>query len=91
MMQIAQIEQNEAVELLDGRLCAAARALLGWTQETLSAEGKLARRTISDFEKGGRRPHRRIVREIVETFYGNGIVLIRSNSNEIGLMLRPET
>lgn len=36
--------------------CRAARALLGWTQETLSKKAGVGQSTLKDFEKCGRSP-----------------------------------
>lgn len=88
MLKIKQIEQNDAIMELDGRLCAAARALLGWSQDRLRIEAGIARRTLSDFESETRRPHPRILRDIVDKFYSNGISLVKTSDGKVGLLIK---
>lgn len=87
MANITQIAQNEAVNAIDGQLCIAARAMLGWSQERLRLEAGIARRTISDFEKEQRRPHSRIIRDIVSKLYENGIVFVKAKNGKKGLIV----
>lgn len=88
MRNIAQIEQNDMVSLLDGRLCAGARSVLGWSQDDLSLICEVARRTISDFERGNRKPHRRLVCDLVGAFVNAGIVFVASEDGSVGLMVK---
>ena len=78
--------KSDAKDILNGQLCAAARVLLGWSQERLRREAGVARRTISDFETGIRRPHSRIIRDIVAKFYENGVVLVKAADGKIGVI-----
>src|SRR5947209_8257728 len=67
--------------------CRAARALLDWSQERLSAESKVGAKTIVDFEQGKRSPFPRTVRDLRETFEAAGIEF--TNGNAPGLRLKP--
>ena len=59
--------------LLSPAQCRAARALLGWTQETLADKAGIARRTVAHFEVGRRTLLARTRREIAETFERAGV------------------
>lgn len=67
MSDIAHLEQ------FSGRVCAAGRALLDWSQERLSAESGVARKTISDFELALRHPQARTKRDLLRAFDGHGV------------------
>ena len=56
--------------------CRAARALLGWTQTTLAELSGLARKTVADFEAGGRSVRFRSRRDIALAFDSAGIEFI---------------
>ncbi len=59
-----------------GRQCAAARALLGWSQQDLSAEVKVSSRTIQAFERGATKPHPVTLEAIEVVFAMQGIVFL---------------
>lgn len=67
MRQVAHAER------FSGRFCAAARALLDWSQDRLAAEAGVARKTISDFELSLRQPHVRTKRDLLATFEEHGV------------------
>lgn len=71
-------------EHLTGSVCAAARALLDWTQADLSVRSGVARRTISLFESGAREPFDRTKRDLIEAFAREGVTL---DVNHTGLSL----
>lgn len=87
MRYIMQLEQDAAISAIDGRLCSAARALLGWSQDRLRIEAGIARKTLSDFETGLRRPHPRIIRDIVEKFHSNGILFVKTDDGKRGVLV----
>jgi transcriptional regulator with XRE-family HTH domain len=82
LCKITQIASSDAVKVLDGSLCVAARGLLGWSQERLRLECGIARKTLSEFENGIRRPHSRIIGQIVDVLYAQGILLVATSRNE---------
>lgn len=79
--------QNEQI-LIEAypKLCSAARALLGWSQDDLAERSGIARRTISDLERHRRIPHPRLLREITETFLKSG-VSFRSSPDTATLLI----
>ncbi|KXV76950.1 helix-turn-helix domain-containing protein, partial [Acetobacter cerevisiae] len=62
-----------------GRFCAASRALLNWSQDRLSSETGVARKTISDFEMSLRQPHARTKKDLLSAFEEHGIRFIISS------------
>jgi transcriptional regulator with XRE-family HTH domain len=66
--------------------CRAARALLDWSQERLSAESKVGIKTIVDFEQGNRKPYDRTIRDLREALEAAGVEF--TNDNRPGLRLR---
>ena len=46
---------------------------LKWSQEDLSAEVRVTKKTIADFERGARVPYKRTVDDIEEAFRKNGV------------------
>ena len=65
----------------------AARAMLGWSRQRLAEVADVAERTIIDFERGARRPHRRTIVDIRRTFEEAGIIFIDENGNGPGVIL----
>jgi transcriptional regulator with XRE-family HTH domain len=53
--------------------CRMGRAALDWTQARLAHEAHVAVQVIAQFEKGGSRPHRDNLREIVIAFERGGV------------------
>jgi len=56
--------------------CRAARALLGWSQTDLEKLASIARKTLTDFEAGKRRPYARTLVEIRQAFEAFGVEFI---------------
>lgn len=53
--------------------CKVARMFLKWSQEDLSDEVRVTKKTIADFERGARVPYKRTVDDIEEAFKKNGV------------------
>lgn len=58
--------------------CRAARALIGWSQDQLSKESKVAKATIANFETGNRTPYDRTLVDIQAALQNNGVVFLSS-------------
>jgi len=58
--------------------CAAARILLGWTQDDLSHASRASKRAISDFESGKSAPRRVTLDAIEAAFIVAGLKLLAS-------------
>ena len=67
--------------------CRAARAMLEWSRDRLSAAAKVARRTVVDFERGARSPYDRTLADIQQALEAAGIEF--TNSDAPGVRLRP--
>jgi transcriptional regulator with XRE-family HTH domain len=80
-----EIPQRYGKMTISPAQCRAARALLDWSQERLSAESKVGAKTIVDFEQGKRSPFPRTVRDLRETFEAAGIEF--TNGDSPGLRL----
>jgi predicted transcriptional regulator len=61
---------------IDAVACRMSRAALDWTQARLAHEAHVAVRVVLEFEKGGSRPRRNNLREIVVAFENAGIRFI---------------
>lgn len=59
----------------------AARALLGWSQQRLAEEAKVAKQTLADFERGARTPYDRTLRDIRAALEGAGVVLLDAGAD----------
>lgn len=71
--------------------CRAARSLLGWSQDQLSASSKVAKATIANFESGKRSPYDRTLLDIQETLEAAGVTFIPENGGGAGVRLaRPK-
>jgi transcriptional regulator with XRE-family HTH domain len=67
----------------------AARALLGWSRQTLAEASLVASRTIIDFERGARRPHTRTLADIGRAFEDAGVIFIDEDDDAgVGVRLR---
>ena len=66
--------------------CRAARAMLGWSQDKLSEEAKVAKQTLADFERGARNPYARTLADIEKTLEAAGVGLIDDEFG-VGVML----
>jgi transcriptional regulator with XRE-family HTH domain len=65
--------------------CRAARALLGWSQDKLSEEAKVAKQTLADFERGARTPYPRTLADILKALEVAGVGLV---DDELGVGVR---
>lgn len=68
--------------------CRAARALLDWSQAKLSAESKVATKTLADFERGNRTPYERTLNDIKVTLEAAGVIFVDENGAGPGVRLR---
>src|SRR3712207_9381392 len=59
--------------------CRAARILIGIDQTTLAAEAKVSERTVTDFERGERRPRSATLQAIASALERLGVELIEEN------------
>ena len=67
----------------------AARALLGWSRQSLAEAALVASRTITDFERGARHPQNRTVADIPRAFEDAGIIFIDEDGDGgVGVRLR---
>ncbi len=66
--------------------CRAARAMLEWSRDRLSAAAKVARRTVVDFERGARSPYDRTLADIQHALEVAGIEF--TNSDAPGIRLK---
>lgn len=70
---------------LDGRLCKAGRALVGWNQADLANAANVAKQTIADFERGARQPFPNNRRAIIEALTFAGIAFIDEDGKAVGV------
>ena len=68
--------------------CRAARILIGIDQTTLAAEAKVSERTVTDFERGERRPQSATLQALVSALERLGIELITENGGGVGARVR---
>ena len=68
--------------------CRAARALLGWSRQSLAEAAKVAERTLVDFERGARQPRERTIADIRRTLEEAGVAFIDSNGGGPGVRLK---
>ncbi len=57
----------------------AARALIGWSRRELAEASQVAERTLIDFERGARAPHRRTLTDLRRALEEAGVVFIDQN------------
>lgn len=67
--------------------CRAARALLGWSQDQLSAASKVAKATIANFEAGKRSPYERTLADMRDALEAAGVLFIAENGGGAGVRL----
>ncbi|WP_275667829.1 helix-turn-helix domain-containing protein [Paramagnetospirillum kuznetsovii] len=65
--------------------CRAARAMLGWSQDKLAGEAKVAKQTLADFERGARTPYPRTLADILKALEVAGVGLV---DDELGVGVR---
>lgn len=68
--------------------CRAARALIGWSQDRLAADAKVAKATIANFEAGRRAPYDRTLADIRAALEAAGVQFIAENGGGAGVRLR---
>jgi transcriptional regulator with XRE-family HTH domain len=68
--------------------CRAARALIGWSQDKLAAESRVAKATIANFEANKRSPYERTLADLQETLEAAGVEFIAENGGGPGVRLR---
>lgn len=68
--------------------CRAARALLGWSQDDLERQARIAKKTIADFERGVRSPHDSSNKALETTLEAHGVVFIPQNGGGAGVRLK---
>ena len=68
--------------------CRAARALIGWSQDKLATESKVAKATIATFEANRRAPYDRTMADLRETLEAAGVEFIPENGGGAGVRLR---
>jgi len=83
------MSEKTQFELPEGRLCAAGRALLGWSQGDLEAHSGVARKTISDFESGRRSLGDRTKAALFLTLSAEGVRISVNDKGEVAVLLTP--
>ncbi len=68
--------------------CRAARILIGIAQTTLAAEAKVSERTVTDFERGERRPQSATLQALASALERLGVELIEENGGGVGARVR---
>lgn len=68
--------------------CRAARGLIGWSQEVLAKEAKVAIRTLISFEKAERIPRASTIDAIRTALEDAGVEFIAENGGGAGVRLR---
>ncbi len=56
--------------------CKAARALIGWSRRHLAEASQVSERTLIDFERSARSPHRRTLVDLRRALEEAGIIFI---------------
>jgi transcriptional regulator with XRE-family HTH domain len=57
----------------------AARALIGWSRRELAEASQVSERTLIDFERGARAPHRRTLFDLRRALEEAGVIFIDQN------------
>ena len=65
--------------------CRAARALIGWSQDKLATESKVAKATIANFEANRRAPYDRTLVDLRATLETAGVEFIPENGGGVRL------
>ncbi len=66
----------------------AARALIGWSRRQLAEASQVSERTLIDFERGARAPHRRTLVDLRRALEEAGVIFIDENEEGAGVRLR---
>ena len=62
--------------------------MLSWTRRELAEKASVAERTIIDFERGARRPHKRTLTALRNAVESSGIEILPDDGNGPGLRMR---
>lgn len=68
--------------------CRAARALLEWTRDDLSAHSEVSKSSLIDFERGTRSPYNRTLAAVQQALEDAGIEFIPQNGGGPGVRFR---
>lgn len=68
--------------------CRAARALIGWSQDKLATESKVAKATIANFEANRREPYDRTLTDLRATLEAAGVIFVAENGEGPGVRLK---
>ncbi len=68
--------------------CRAARTLIGIDQAELAKEAGVNERTITDFERGERSPHKATLKAIADALERRGVGIIQENGGGIGVRVK---
>jgi DNA-binding XRE family transcriptional regulator len=68
--------------------CRAARALLSWSQADLSAQARIAKKTIADFEREARSPFESTALSLQSCLEAHGVIFIPENGGGAGVRFR---
>ena len=63
--------------------CKAARALIGWSRRHLAEASQVSERTLIDFERSARTPHRRTLVDLRRALEEAGIIFI-DQTDDVG-------
>jgi transcriptional regulator with XRE-family HTH domain len=80
--------QMEGKKYILGQQCRAARALLGWSRDQLAKASDVGPRTLMDFERGTRQPHRRTISDVRRALEEAGVTFIDGNGEGPGVRLK---
>jgi transcriptional regulator with XRE-family HTH domain len=69
--------------------CRAARALIGWSQDQLASESKVAKATIANFEAGKRESYARTLDDIREALESAGVEFTNGGQPGVRMKLQP--
>ena len=76
------------MDTLASEQCRAARALLAWSQDDLSAQAKVAKKTLQLFELGQRNPYARTLAALRLALERAGVEFIAENGGGPGVRLK---
>lgn len=77
--------------MVNGRLIAAARGLLGWDQQELSKRAGVKRQTVADMENDARRPQLRVRNAVMDSLENAGVRFIEVQSSVGAVIPRGDT
>lgn len=73
---------------LNAAQCRAARALIGWSQDKLAKESRVAKATIANFEAERRSPYERTLDDLKAALEMAGVEFISENGGGAGVRLK---